>query len=184
MGTPIHWDGLGRDDHVLQIYDEDSHFLDVLHAYVSDGLRGGEAVVVIASAPHREALRERLLRAGLDVDTAAHQQRYIALSAQDTLDCFMVGGLPDEALFRMTVGDVIARARRAGRDLRAFGEMVALLWARGNRAGATRLEQLWNDLLGTERFPLFCAYPRLGFGKEFSTAVHHVCAAHTRVFGV
>jgi hypothetical protein len=140
-------------------------------------------VIVIATLPHRNELRERLLRDGIDVDTAARNQRYIALSAQDTLDCFMVAGMPDETLFRIAIGDVIGRARRAGRDLRAFGEMVALLWAGGNRAGAVRLEQLWNQLLGNERFPLFCAYPRLGFGREFSSAVHHVCASHTRVFG-
>ena len=180
----IRWQELERTDHVLQIYDEDAQFLDGLQGYVMDGLQAGESVVVIATASHRNALREKLVREGLDMELAEREDRYIALSAQDTLDQFMVSGTPDEERFRTVVGELIARARANGRDLRAFGEMVALLWARGNRAGAVRLEQLWNRLLGSERFPLFCAYPRLGFGREFSTAVHDVCSSHTQVFGV
>ena len=40
----------------------------------------------------------------------------------------------------------IAEMARGGRRIHAFGEMVALLWADGNRDGAIRLEELWNEL--------------------------------------
>jgi hypothetical protein len=179
----VRWEELQRNDHVLQIYDEDGLFLDGLQGYVMAGLESGESVVVIATPSHCNALRERLAGDGVDVAAAERDDRFIALDAQDTLDLFMVGNMPDEARFRTAIGAVLARARSGGRDLRAFGEMVALLWARGNQAGAVALEMLWNNLLGTERFPLFCAYPRMGFGREFSSAVHRVCASHTRVFG-
>ena len=47
----------------------------------------------------------------------------------------------------------------AGRRLRAFGEMVALLAADGMADAAVRLEELWNRLAATHHFSLLCAYP-------------------------
>jgi hypothetical protein len=180
---PIDWAGLRADDHVMQIYDADEQLVESLCSYASDGLRRGQSVVVIATEAHREALRSHLEGEGFLLDRLVREDRYIALPAADTLELFMRRGEPDEASFRAVIGDVIGRACAQGRTFRAFGEMVALLWAAGNRAGAVRLEQLWRDLVATEAFALFCAYPRPGFGREFSSAVHSVCASHTRVFG-
>ena len=176
----VFWGELAPCEHVLQIYDEDAPFMDSLQGFVSEGLERGESVIVIATASHREEMSRRLARAGHDVEALAAADRYIALSAQDTLDQFMVRGAPDVDRFRRTIKAVIERARRGGRPVRAFGEMVALLWARGNRAATVQLELYWNDLLRTERFPLFCAYPRVGFTQEISSAIHAVCEAHTR----
>ncbi|HUP97364.1 MAG TPA: MEDS domain-containing protein [Usitatibacter sp.] len=179
----VFWGELAPCDHVLQIYDEDKVFLDSLQGFICEGLDAGEAVIIIATASHREEMSRRLTLAGHDVDGLAASDRYIALSAQDTLDQFMVRGAPDEARFRRTINGVVERARRGGRGVRAFGEMVALLWARGNRASTVQLELMWNDLLRSQRFPLFCAYPRVGFTQEISSAIHAVCEAHTRIFG-
>jgi MEDS: MEthanogen/methylotroph, DcmR Sensory domain len=180
----VFWGELSPCDHVLQIYDDDSAFLDSLRGFLADGLDAGESVVVIATASHRQELARRLEQVGHDIAALSAQDRYISLSAQDTLDQFMVRGLPDEQRFRTVIGDVITRARGGNRKVRAFGEMVALLWARGNRAANVHLELIWNDLLRSQRFPLFCAYPRIGFTQEISSAIHAVCDAHTRVIGI
>ena len=181
-GAPakVFWGELTPCDHVLQIYDEDAPFMDSLQGFVVEGLERGESVIVIATASHRKEMSRRLAMAGHDVEALAADDRYIALSAQETLDKFMVRGAPDVERFRRTIKAVIERARRGGRPVRAFGEMVALLWARGNRAATVQLELYWNDLLRTERFPLFCAYPRVGFTQEITSAIHAVCEAHTR----
>jgi hypothetical protein len=122
------------------------------------------------------------MNAGIDVEAATAEDRLVILSAQDVLDRFMLRGSPDEPLFEMVISEVIDRARGpSGRRVRAFGEMVALLWARGNQPAAVRLEYLWNRLLRRERFPLFCAYPRFGFTEELVLSVDAVCSAHTRV---
>src|SRR6185312_10486958 len=68
--------------------------------------------------------------------------------------------------FAATVGDAVATLAGAGLRIHAFGEMVALLWADGNRDGAIRLEELWNELGERRRFALFCAYPIADFGEE------------------
>jgi len=182
-GDGVYWGELAPCDHVMQIYDDDEALLATLENYVGEGLDAGEGVIVIATASHREALARRLEDAGYELEAAVREDRYIALSAQDTLDRFMVAGSPDEERFNEVVQEVIGRARRGGRKVRAYGEMVALLWARGNRAATVRLEYLWNGLLRDEKFPLYCAYPRFNFTRHSTLAIDAVCAEHTRVFG-
>ncbi|MDP8931195.1 MAG: MEDS domain-containing protein [Actinomycetota bacterium] len=46
-----------------------------------------------------------------------------------------------------------------GRDVRIYGEMVALLWEEGNILAAMALEDLWNQFAGSRAFSLMCAYP-------------------------
>ncbi|OXH85026.1 hypothetical protein CA830_29965, partial [Burkholderia multivorans] len=70
----------------------------------------------------------------------------------------------------------------AGRPVHAFGEMVAVLCARGQPDAALRLEALWNELIERHRFSLYCGYPHDAFpGAEQSTLFRHVCALHRRV---
>jgi hypothetical protein len=92
----------------------------------------------------------------------------------------MVNGWPNEKYFSDMAGQLIKKAGKNNRRVRAFGEMVALLWERGNSSAAIRLEELWNKMLSTEAFCLFCAYPKNSFTKDASASVMHVCNAHSR----
>ena len=87
------------------------------------------------------------------------------MDAQETLSKFMVKGLPDEELFTQVVTGLLERARNGGRRVRAFGEMVAVLWSQGHNGATVRLEHLWHKFCQTEAFSLFCAYPRSGFTR-------------------
>ena len=109
------------------------------------------------------------------------QDRYIGLEAEQVLERFMVNGWPDDARFEQVIAGLIKRARGEGRKVRAFGEMVALLWARGDQGATVRLEHLWNGLCQTDTFSLFCAYPRAGFTRDLSKSIREICAAHSRV---
>jgi signal transduction histidine kinase len=119
---------------------------------------------------------------GLDVAAASAEGRLILLDAAETLARFMVDGSPDPERFAEVVGGLVAKAARGRKRLRAFGEMVALLWDAGNRAAAVRLEELWNDLGQAHKFALFCAYPMKALGGEAAReSFGRVCACHTRV---
>ena len=168
-------------NHILQIYGRQDALMGALEDFVAAGLETDESVVIIATRSHRDALVKRLESAGHDVPALIADDRFIALSAQDTLDRFMVRGYPDEALFRSTIKPVLQRARAGGRKVRGFGEMVALLWARGNHDATVELERLWNRLLGEEEIPLFCAYPSVGFNAKVSPHVHAIRAAHSQI---
>lgn len=180
-GTGVFWGEMAPTDHLCQVYVDDESFLDALEGYVAGGLRAGESVIVIATPAHLEGLGRRLAALGLDVDEARAEDRLIALGAEATLDRFMVNGWPDDLRFAETVSGIIARARAGGRTVRAFGEMVAVLWARGHYAATVQVEHLWNRLLEKERFPLFCAYPKAGFLKGASEAITELQLAHSKV---
>ena len=176
------WGHLTEDEHAVQVYRDDRTLLDSLESFVASGLRSGESVIVIATAPHLHELEKRLRGGWHDLDRFRWEDRYIALLAQETLGRFMENGMPDEARFDRVVGEIVARARGGGRKLRAFGEMVGVLWAEGNKDAALRLEHLWDRIQARERFPLFCAYARSQLSTgNLESDIATICAAHSRV---
>src|SRR5688572_13631296 len=124
----IFWGEIAPCEHVVQIYENDEGFLDLLSGFVSGGVNGGECAVVIATSPHLEALNDRLAALGHSVSSLIAKTQYIPLDAEDTLSKFMVNDWPDENLFNQVVREVIVKAKANGRKVRAFGEMVAILW--------------------------------------------------------
>jgi hypothetical protein len=167
---------------MVQIYADEHFFMDALGGFVGAGLRRNEGVIVIATATHLHELEKRLRAEWIDVDRARWEDRYVAVLAQETLSRFMAGDSPDAALFEEVASALLARARGPdNRAVRAFGEMVAVLWGQGNPAAAIKLEQLWNAVQAEHGFPLFCAYPRSGFHRDALGDIQAVCNAHTRV---
>jgi hypothetical protein len=175
------WQHTSHCDHSVQVYEEEEAFLDTLEAFVMAGFRRNDAVIIIATPPHRAALAARLERNGIDVGRASMRGQYIVRDAGATLARFMFDGWPAEARFQATVEELIAKARQNHVTVRAFGEMVALLWDDGLHRATMRLEHLWTQLCQRESFPLFCAYPKATFGSGDAPAWREVCQAHTRV---
>jgi hypothetical protein len=175
------WGEIAPCEHVVQMYSQDSVFLDALSGFVGDGLQSGEGVIVIATAAHLSALEARLAGTGVDLTAARRGDQYIALDAELMLSRFIVNGWPDEEIFDPLITGLIARAGRGGRRVRAFGEMVAILWAQGHAAATVRLEYLWHAICRREAFSLLCAYPRTGFTQDVTASVREICAAHSRI---
>ena len=168
--------------HLAQFYGDDAFLVDAVTRFIGAGLGAGEAGVVIATRPHREAVEERLRARGVDVAIAREQGRYLTLDAAETLSQVLVDGWPDAELFETVVGDVIARAAGGHPRVHAFGEMVALLWADGKREATIRLEELWDALAGRRSFSLLCGYPIAAFGGEGDgTLFLGVCGEHSEV---
>jgi hypothetical protein len=78
-------------------------------------------------------------------------------------------------------GERTSRARQNEGRVRAFGEMVAVLWANGHNGATVRLEHLWHAFCQSEAFSLFCAYPKSGFTQDASTSIKEICATHSKV---
>lgn len=178
----IFWGELAPCDHFVQIYQDDEDFLQTLENFVATGLRQGEACILIATPSHREALRARLVRDGFDIEGAIERGQYIALDARETLDKFMVKGWPDEALFEQLITDILVRARTRYGKVRAFGEMVALMWAEGYCGATVHLEHMWSRLCSKEKFSLFCAYPTAGLTQDSLKSLAEVCETHSKVY--
>jgi diguanylate cyclase (GGDEF)-like protein len=167
--------------HQVQFYDNDAFLLRKVCSFIVPALKGEDSAVVIATAFHLQQLRALLDAEGVDAEAVAEQ--LVCLDAHDTLARFMVDGLPDEQRFAAVVGGLLARLSAGGRKhVRAFGEMVAILYAKGNAAGALRLEQLWEGLFGHHAFNLLCAYPMSAFPDEgHRHAFHAICDVHSGV---
>ena len=157
-------------EHAVHFYDEDEVLIARLEQYGVEGARLGETIVVIATPVHRQMLRDRLAAWQLE-------DAFLGLDAQDCLDRFMVDGLPDPHLFELTIGTLVRDRAKGG--LRAFGEMVSLLWQAENIAGTLALEELWNGLQRSVDFPLLCAYASSDVAEHEHLA--DVCELHTAV---
>ncbi len=167
-------------EHLVHFYDDSTVFLSSLEAFILQGLQAGEAVLVIARSEHRTALEFRLTAHGLDLEGLEADQQLLFLDAQTTLASFLRDGLPSEILFEEVLGRLIARLHARHRVVRAFGEMVHILWQDGNAAATHRLEELWHRYCQREGLVLYCAYPRSAFATE-AEALQRICASHSQV---
>ena len=164
-------------EHLIEVYKSESAFVDGLVEFASYGLAAGEAFVMIASSDHRDAVEHALCERGHELDTDA----FIALDAEAMLSRIMVDGELDAQRFETVIGAVLARASAGGRPVRAFAEMIALLWMQGQHEAGMRIEELWNLMLWRYPLSIFCACPRLGATREINEDFAHVCAAHSQV---
>jgi len=177
----IFWGEIAPSEHLVQLYGNDQTFLDALEGFVLGGLQKGEAVVLIATPQHRQALGGRLQNHGIDLGAFRKEEQYISLDAGETLSSFMVGDWPDDARFRNEVTGILSRATKNKRRVRAFGEMVALLWADGRHGATVRLEHMWHQLCRSEGFPLFCAYPRSGLTQDAGESIREILNTHSQI---
>jgi hypothetical protein len=179
----VFWAEMSPCEHFVQIYQEDDVLLDALEGFIAGAVRNGESAIVIATQAHRASLEQRLRAQNLDVDQAIADDRYIALDAEHTLSLFMRDGWPDEPLFSEVIHGLLARTQGRGRRVRAFGEMVALLWAQGHGGATVRLEHLWHGICREQSFALFCAYPKSGFTQDATISIQEICNAHSKTLG-
>lgn len=168
--------------HAVQFYGDDAELLKTVGMFLSEGLVSGHPALVIATPPHRIAIEKALESHLIDVAAAKRLGDLVMLDAEETLATFMVDQAPVGSLFRRTIGDVIDQTLR-GRErtpIRAYGEMVDVLWKQGKTEVAVRLEVLWNNLAETHIFSLLCGYSIGNFYKQ-TERYQQVCDLHTHV---
>jgi hypothetical protein len=168
--------------HVAQVYQHADFMIEAVGHYVASGLQNGEGVVLIMRRANWTELERRLDASGADPAGAIARGQLFQYEADETLASVMKGGMPDADAFRDVVGGALARARRRYPDIRAFGEMVDILWQRGHRIGAQHLEGLWNEFIRQRPFSLLCAY-RIDPLDEaaYGGPLENVCKAHTHL---
>ena len=161
-------------DHFVHLYREVDELADEVAEYVDAGLRHGEAAVVIATPQHRAAFLARI--------ACSDSSRLRILDAEGTLAKFMANGMPQWNAFHEVVGGLIAELRLRHPAVRAYGEMVDLLWQRGEREAAVRLEEYWNELGRLQTFSLLCAYYMDPLDSQaYDGALECVCKTHTHL---
>lgn len=182
MTTAVDDSAICAGDHLVAFYDTEAELGRTVGRYLHEALRDGAVAVAIATPEHRQAFESELESAGLRPGELAAQERLVWLDAERTLGGIVAGAVVADDAFRRIVGGVMHRAAASGRPVRAYGEMVALLWEAGEVLGAVELERLWNELGRELRFSLLCTYPHTSaFAPEHASALHEVCHLHTSV---
>lgn len=177
METTANWSDLVRHpshgDHMVHLYQDPAFLAEAVGEYVASGLRGGEAAVIIATRENRRLFEGQGLAPGAGLRM---------LDAEETLARFMSGGQPQWNAFLEAIGGLIAELRLQYPAVRAYGEMVDVLWQRGEQDAAMRLEEYWNELTRLQTFSLLCAYridnlDRAAYGGPLEC----VCRTHTHL---
>lgn len=182
MNWSMFLEGAPPAGHAVQVYSELAELAASVGTFLDAGFRAGEPAVVIAAAGHTQAFLAELERRGHDVDELQAQGLLSCCDAENTLASFMDGDVPSSERFEETVGgllDEVAR-RYPEKTIRAFGEMVDLLFQQGQQGTAIALEELWNRALESRRCALLCGYELDVFDMDTQTsALPEIIRTHT-----
>jgi hypothetical protein len=168
--------------HAVQFYGNDQALVTTVGSFISEGLVAGQPAIMIATPAHSAAILDELSHRLIDVQHARRLGDLVCLDAEETLATFMAGDMPDPGTFRKNLGDAIDQALggRVRTPVRAYGEMVDVLWKKGRAEAAIRLEILWNELASSHSFQLLCGYSMGNFYKQ-AEYFEQVCQQHTHV---
>jgi hypothetical protein len=152
--------GAAPRDHIVQLY-QDQQFLNrAVCRFAAAAIANGEGVILVPTIAHWDAFRPRLEDEGVDVKAAQSRGQLTIVDADDLLPTFMRDGMPDSPVFLGLAANVITRARGDGRypKVRWWGEMVNLLWERGDVAASMNLEDLFDQLAQEHDIAIFCSF--------------------------
>ena len=171
-------------DHVVQFYGDDDELAAGVAPYLAAALDADGVAIVIATDAHRRAFADRLATMGIDVAGAREAGSLVMLDAAEAVDSLLIDGRVARHRYDKLIGDLVREAAAGGRTVRAYGEIVALMWADGHVNAALELEDLWNGLGREVGFSLYCAYPVTAVeGEGVVDAFHEVCRQHSAVVG-
>jgi hypothetical protein len=161
----------GPRDHVVQLY-QDQEFLNrAVCRFAGAAIANGEGVILVPTTDHWNAFRPRLEAEGVDVKAAQKRGQLTVVDADETLPRFMRKGLPEAPVFLGLAGEIIARTRGGDRypKVRWWGEMVNVLWERGDVSASMNLEDLFDRVAQEQDIAIFCSFVMDNFDGEIHT---------------
>jgi hypothetical protein len=158
-------------DHVVQLYQDQGFLNRAVCRFAGAALANGEGVILVPTVEHWNAFRPRLEAEGVNVKDAQDSGQLTIVDADELLPRFMQRALPDGPMFLGLAGEIIARTRGAGRfsKVRWWGEMVNVLWERGDVAASMNLEDLFDRVAHEQDIAIFCSFVMDNFNGEIHT---------------
>jgi hypothetical protein len=147
-------------DHIVQLYQDQDFLSSAVCRYIGAGLANGEGIILFPTLTHWNAFRTRLEGEGVDVHTAQERGQLTVFDANEFLPSLVRDAMPDPRVFNGVIGDIVGKARAGGSypKVRAWGELVAVLWERGDVAASMNLEDLFDQLNQKIGIAMFCSY--------------------------
>ena len=173
--TCEHWDHVlahaGPRDHVVQLYQDQDFLNRAVCRFAGAALANGEGLILVPTVEHWNAFRPRLEAEGVNVKDAQESGQLTIVDADELLPRFMKTALPDGPMFLGLAGEIVGRTRGAGRfsKVRWWGEMVNVLWERGDVAASMNLEDLFDRVAHEQDIAIFCSFVMDNFDGEIHT---------------
>jgi hypothetical protein len=167
--------------HAVRFYEDAQSLAQMVASFVGEGFINELPAIIIATPEHRDAILHKLSAMSFSLGEVKRRGDLVVLDARETLSLFMVDGMPNAEKFEAAMLSIIDRvcAGRKNCVIRAYGEMVDVLWKEGMEAAAVRLEMLWNQLANSRQFSLLCGYSMGSFYKD--AGFEAICRQHTHV---
>jgi len=153
----------------VQLYQDDEFLNYAVRGFTAAGLANGESVILYPTVTHWDAICRLLEADGVDVQAAQQRGQLTVVDASEVLSSFMRNDMPNPAEFEVLVADVVGEARAGGRyqSVRIWGEIVDLLWQRGNVTASMSLEDLFDELVARKReCSIFCSFQMDNFNGD------------------
>ena len=166
------WDRLLSDagpcDHIVQLYQDEDFLSRAVCRFAGGALANGEGIILVPTTSHWNAIRPRLEAEGVDVQAARERGQLTVVDADECLPRFMRNSMPDSSIFLGLAADVIGQARAGVRyeKVRWWGEMVNVLWERGDVAASMNLEDQFDQLAKKHDIAIFCSFLMDNFNGE------------------
>jgi hypothetical protein len=147
-------------DHIVQLYQDEKFLSRAVCRFAVSAINHGEGVILVPTSAHWNALRPRLEAEGVDIKAAQACGQLTVVDADQLLPEFMRDAMPDAPLFLGLAGEAIARAHGGDRftKVRWWGEMVNVLWERGDVGASMGLEDLFHKLAHDREIAIFCSF--------------------------
>lgn len=163
--------GAAPRDHIVQLY-QDQQFLNrAVCRFAAAAIANGEGVILVPTVAHWDAFRPRIEAEGVDVKAAEKRGQLTIVDADDLLPTFMRDGMPDSPVFMGLAANVVSQARGDGRypKVRWWGEMVNILWERGEVTASMNLEDQFDRLAHEQDIAIFCSFLMDNFDGDVHT---------------
>ena len=145
-------------NHIVQVCQNVTSQAEILTRYIKEGLLNNEGIIVIARPSLRKTVLSKLDALGFDNQTVKNQGQVRFFDAEFLLSSILIDGTIEEQAFRNLIGIPVQVAQSKFGKVRAFGEMVDILWQRNLQDMAIQLEDLWEDLCTNQGLRFLCTY--------------------------
>ena len=158
------WDGVLADaapsDHIVQLYQDEDFLNRAVCRFAAAALANGEGIILVPTRAHWNAFRPRLEAEDVDVEAARERGQLTVVDADEFLPRFMRDAMPESPVFLGLAAEVIGQAHAGGRyqKVRWWGEMVDVLWERGDVAASMHLEDLFDQLAKRHDIAIFFSF--------------------------
>lgn len=167
-------------NHIVKVCHDAATRAEAVTYYIEKGLSNEEAVIVIARPELRKAVIALMEMQGLNVPLLKEQGKLKFFDAEFLLSNLLVKDEVDLNAFQKFIGVPIQTAKRKYGKVRAFGEMVDVLWKTGRDDTALQLEDLWNQLLQSHQFSLLHTYSVENLDpNNYEESLELICKRHT-----